>query len=108
MGRYVLQRLLHTLIVLIGVSLMTFLLIHLTPGDPVLVMLGTDATPAELDRLRHLLGLDQPKVSALVRGRVEGYSIDRLFRILNALGQQIEISVRPNTCNAHTGAVVVV
>src|SRR5262245_1403839 len=36
-----------------------------------------------------LLGLDQPKVSALLRGRVEGYSIDRLFRLLNALGQQV-------------------
>src|SRR5207237_1824932 len=43
-----------------GVSLMTFALIPLTPGDPVLVMLGTDATPSELERLRHLLGLDQP------------------------------------------------
>jgi predicted XRE-type DNA-binding protein len=41
-----------------------------------------------------LLGLDQPKVSALVRGRVEGYSLERLFRILNALGQQVEITVR--------------
>src|SRR5947208_11774296 len=44
-----------------------------------------------------LLGLDQPKVSALVRGRVGGYSIDRLFRPLNALGQQVEISVHPAT-----------
>jgi predicted XRE-type DNA-binding protein len=42
-----------------------------------------------------LLGLDQPKVSDLLRGRVEGYSIDRLFRFLNALGQRVEISVRP-------------
>ena len=42
-----------------------------------------------------LLGLDQPKVSGLVRGRVEGYSIDRLFRFLNALGQRVEITVRP-------------
>ena len=40
-----------------------------------------------------ILGLDQPKVSALVRGRVEGYSLDRLFRFLNALGQRIEINV---------------
>src|SRR5690349_1850818 len=46
-----------------------------------------------------LLGLDQPKVSALVRGRVEGYSIDRLFRFLNALGQRVEITVRPNPKN---------
>jgi predicted XRE-type DNA-binding protein len=43
-----------------------------------------------------VLGIDQPKVSALVRGRVEGYSIERLFRFLNALGQRVEITVRPN------------
>ncbi len=54
-----------------------------------------------------LLGLDQPKVSALVRGRVEGYSIDRLFRFLTALGQRVEISVRPNADNAEARAVVV-
>jgi peptide/nickel transport system permease protein len=60
MSRYVTQRLLHTVVVLLGVSLLTFALIHMTPGDPVLVMLGTDATPGELERLRHLLGLDQP------------------------------------------------
>jgi len=52
--------LLHTLVVLFGVALLTFALVHLTPGDPVLVMLGQDATPAELERLRHLLELDQP------------------------------------------------
>ena len=40
-----------------------------------------------------LLGLDQPKVSALVRGSVEGYSLDRLIRFLNALGQSVEINV---------------
>jgi len=57
---YVIQRLLHTVVVLFGVTLLTFALIHLTPGDPVLVMLGQDATPAELERLRHLLELDQP------------------------------------------------
>jgi len=42
-----------------------------------------------------LLGLDQPKVSALVRGRTSGYSTDRLFRFLNLLGQQIDITIRP-------------
>ena len=54
-----------------------------------------------------LLGLDQPKVSALMRGRVEGYSIDRLFRFLTALGQRVEITVRPNAANSETLAVVV-
>lgn len=41
-----------------------------------------------------LLGIDQPKVSRLVRGDVTGYSLDRLFRFLTALGQDIEITVR--------------
>lgn len=54
-----------------------------------------------------VLGLDQPKVSALVRGRVAGYSIDRLFRLLAALGQRIEITVRANADNAESRAVVV-
>ncbi|MGA2700438.1 MAG: helix-turn-helix transcriptional regulator [Isosphaeraceae bacterium] len=54
-----------------------------------------------------LLGLDQPKVSALVRGRVAGYTIDRLFRFLTALGQRIEITVRPNAKNPEERAVVV-
>src|SRR3954466_3404024 len=42
-----------------------------------------------------LLGLDQPKVSALLRGKFEGYTLDRLLRYLTALGQRVEISVRP-------------
>jgi predicted XRE-type DNA-binding protein len=43
-----------------------------------------------------VLGIDQPKVSTLLRGQVQGYSIDRLFRMLNALGQQVDISIRPS------------
>ncbi|HJT78773.1 MAG TPA: helix-turn-helix transcriptional regulator [Gemmataceae bacterium] len=54
-----------------------------------------------------LLGLDQPKVSALVRGRVAGYSIDRLFRFLNALGQRVEINIRPSADRTRERAVVV-
>ena len=41
------------------------------------------------------LGIDQPKVSALMRGRLEGFSTERLIRFLIALGQEVEIAVRP-------------
>ena len=41
-----------------------------------------------------LMGLDQPKVSALVRGRLSGFSTDRLFRCLMLLGQDVDIVVR--------------
>ncbi len=60
MATYVVRRMLQTLIVLFGVLLLTFVLVHLIPGDPALVILGTDATPEEVERLRGLLGLDQP------------------------------------------------
>jgi len=41
-----------------------------------------------------LMGLDQPKVSALVCGRLSGFSTDRLLRCLMLLGQDVEIVVR--------------
>ena len=42
-----------------------------------------------------LMGVDQPKVSALVRGKLDGFSMERLYRYLNALGRDVEIVVRP-------------
>jgi predicted XRE-type DNA-binding protein len=41
-----------------------------------------------------LLGIDQPKVSALVRGQFRGYSLERLFRFLNAFDLDVEVSVK--------------
>jgi predicted XRE-type DNA-binding protein len=42
-----------------------------------------------------VLGVDQPKVSALARGRLGGFSTERLFKFLNALDREVEIVVRP-------------
>jgi predicted XRE-type DNA-binding protein len=46
-------------------------------------------------RAARLLGVDQPKVSALLRGRLDGFSVERLFRFLNVLGRDVEIFIRP-------------
>jgi predicted XRE-type DNA-binding protein len=46
-------------------------------------------------RAAKLLGIDQPKVSALMRGKLDGFSTDRLFRLINALGSDVEIVIRP-------------
>ncbi len=45
------------------------------------------------------LGIDQPKVSALLRGRFRGYSVERLMRFLVALGHDVEIVVKAKTRN---------
>ena len=55
-----LKRLLGAVPVVFGVLLLTFLLVHLVPGDPVEVMLGESATMADRAQLRAELGLDQP------------------------------------------------
>jgi predicted XRE-type DNA-binding protein len=44
-----------------------------------------------------VLGIDQPKVSALVRGRLGGFSLERLLRFLNVLGRDVEIVVKPKS-----------
>jgi predicted XRE-type DNA-binding protein len=41
-----------------------------------------------------LLGIDQPKVSALLRGKLSGFSTDRLLRFLNALDRDVEIVIK--------------
>ncbi len=57
---YILRRLLALVPVLFGISLVTFFLIRLVPGDVVAVMLGTDADPQKVAEIRRLFGLDQP------------------------------------------------
>ena len=54
-----------------------------------------------------ILGIDQPKVSALIRGRLTGFSTERLFRFLNALGSDVEISVKPKP-ESRTAAITTV
>lgn len=60
MKRYILRRVLHLVPVLLGVSIVVFLVLQLAPGDPAEIMLGPEATQADLDRLRAELGLTEP------------------------------------------------
>ena len=46
-------------------------------------------------RVADLLGVDQPTVSKLLRGRTGGFTSDRLMRLLNLLGLDVDISIRP-------------
>jgi predicted XRE-type DNA-binding protein len=44
-----------------------------------------------------VLGVDQPKVSALIRGRLSGFSIERLLRFLLRLGTDVSITIKPHS-----------
>jgi peptide/nickel transport system permease protein len=58
--QYIAQRILLTIPVIVGMSILVFLLLRLVPGDPAMVILGLRATPENLEIIRRELGLDQP------------------------------------------------
>lgn len=77
----IIQRLTSLLTVIFGVLLLTFLLIHLVPGDPVDVMLGESANMADRAALRADLGLNQPLIQQF------GHYVAKLMQ--GDLGQSI-------------------
>jgi ABC-type dipeptide/oligopeptide/nickel transport system permease component len=73
--RYLARRLVLTIPVLVGVATLVFALIHMIPGDPAQSMLGESAAPADVDALRHKLGLDRPlavQYGSFLAGLVKG------------------------------------
>lgn len=78
---------------------------ELAKADLVLAM-GRVIEARGLDRTKaaEAIGLQEAEINLLLRGRSEGYSIDRLLAILNLLGQDVEISVRPKPAEADRAA----
>ena len=60
MAAYLLRRLLQSLLILLGVSFITFVLLYVLPADPVRQIAGRSATAATVENIRHELGLDRP------------------------------------------------
>jgi peptide/nickel transport system permease protein len=67
MGRYVARRLLATVVVVWLVTLISFSIMHLVPGDPALVMAGVGASADQVQRIREQFGLDAPFLVRLSR-----------------------------------------
>ena len=57
---YIIRRIMILIPTLLGVSVIVFMMLHLTPGDPAEMLLGERATPAALEQIREHLGLNQP------------------------------------------------
>ena len=72
MTHYILRRLLLLPVVLFGVSVLVFMVLHLVPGNPAQVIAGPDAPPETVAAIEHELGLDRPlpEQYALYMGRV--------------------------------------
>lgn len=100
MGAYVARRLLQGLPTLVGVTLLTFLLLNVFGGDPVLVRLGKSATQADIDALRREYGLDRPLAEQYGRYLREIVTLDfgRSFVSREEVSSILARSVGPSLC----------
>ena len=62
MRKYIFKRLLQLIPLLIGISLISFFVMHLAPGDPTALFIDPNVRPEELARVRANWGLDQPVI----------------------------------------------
>src|SRR5512135_1510210 len=98
MTNYVIKRLLSTIPVLIGISLLLFVMLRMLPGDPAQVLAGQMASPADIELIRTQLGLDKPMyvqygsfLSRLVR-----FDLGRSARTQNPVIEEVWARL-PNT-----------
>ena len=105
---YIARRLVQLVFVLIGVSIITFLIMFLIPGDPAYLLAGKNATPQRVAQIRVELGLDKPVyvqygrfVDRLVHGNFgESYQLERPVR-------EMLQSAIPNTAQLAVAAVLI-
>ncbi len=75
MIKYIIKRLLMMIPILLGITLIVLLLIDVAPGDPARIILGNEASPAQIAELRNELGLDDPflvRYFSFLKGAVQG------------------------------------
>jgi peptide/nickel transport system permease protein len=65
MGKYILNRLLWMVVILLGTSFIIFTILYFTPGDPARIIAGTSASAEEIENVRHMIGLDKSYLSQL-------------------------------------------
>lgn len=99
MTTYLVRRLIAMLPVLAVVAIVSFSIIHMAPGDPVLIILGEDATQTDVENLRRELGLDRPLylqflsfVGQLLRGDL-GTSLFFSSPVSQAIAQRAEPTI---------------
>jgi len=96
---YLVRRVLAAVPVMGVVALFVFLLLRITPGDPAAILAGDNATPAQLERIRASLGLNEPLyvqfftwINKLLHGDL-GVSLISNVPVLKMIGQRVEPSI---------------
>ena len=97
---YILKRLAQTVLVLFGITLITFILLNVVPGDPVAMMLDKRADEETIEKVRHEMGLDVPlpeQYINFVKGAVRldfGKSYFTKENVMDALVRSFKVTVK--------------
>ena len=103
------KRLVYLVLVLVGVSFLVFLLLYMTPGDPVRMMLGESATPEAQAELRLELGLDDPflvQYGRYIKNIVVHQDLGTSYSTRRPVLDEI-MTVFPNTVKLATAAIII-
>src|SRR5262245_35426411 len=111
---FIVRRLLSTVVVMSIVAVFIFLLLHLSPGDPAAIIVGNNATHAQIDAVRKQLGLDDPLavqfvrwLNGVFRGDL-GISIFSHEPVAKLIGQRIEPTVSLATTTLLLAVVIAI
>ncbi len=98
MLNYLIKRLISTIPVLLGISLLLFFMLRMLPGDPAQVLAGQMATPQEIENIRKQLGLDRPVFEQYANYliRLARFDLGRSARTQNPVIEEIWARL-PNT-----------
>ncbi|WP_017470846.1 ABC transporter permease [Amphibacillus jilinensis] len=97
MFTFIVRRIIQTIPVLIGVTILTFSMMHLIPGDPAQIMAGESASPDQIELMRDRLGLNDPlpvQYFDYIRGVVTG-DLGNSIRSGRAVSNEVFLRLRP-------------
>lgn len=113
MQKYILKRLLLLIPILLGVTFIIFVAMELTPGDPVIRILGVEAEPEAVEQLREQLGLDKPflvRFFTYIRDVVFRFDFGISWRtrqpVFNDLLPRIPATLKLALCGAALAAII--
>ena len=109
MLKFTMKRLVYLVLVLVGVSFLVFLLLYMTPGDPVRMMLGESATPEAQAELRLELGLDDPflvQYGRYIKNIVVHQDLGTSYSTRRPVLDET-MTVFPNTVKLATAAIII-
>ncbi|MCB9149147.1 MAG: ABC transporter permease [Caldilineaceae bacterium] len=112
MTQYIARRLIALIPVMLGVSLVVFMLIRLIPGDPVIVMLGERARPEDIERVREEMGFNRPIyvqyaewMGRIIRGDL-GTSIINRTEVMDELKYRLSATIEMIVAGMIIGVII--